>query len=364
MRALFKGAGVKYLTAALLVSVVLGYSFYIHQKPERFDRVVSKRYLTIGCSIVSPKKELVWSLFSKVLCWYFDDGRFLASAGKELSFISKAGELIWKLDLEVHHQIKVYGETIYVLGRGAAVKEGRRVGFDVIHTLDFNGNILKTFSFAPHSKFSDPKYSFKKLMMGGYLRKLFSREKDHFHNLKIDYEGTHVNSFYKVPKGFVGEYKEFYKRVEFVANDTFGKKIFLIDDQLEKLEKTIEYQDISENLRLANIHDVQVLSSGKILIYLNDTPLDKVTKIMLYDPVLKDVEVLFEAMLLMFHLTNFCLLTLQRRPRWRSWRSRRPWRWPRRRSRRNERRQQSLGRSASSQGYLCRPRKGGCLGYP
>ena len=216
----------------------------------------------IGCSIYNKNLQVLRD-FAGSLCVFLPNGSFVQYIdGNGLSYLSKLGELIWHKKIFLHHQINLSNDSqsILVLANEYYVEDKVLTDFNSFIVFDLkNGRQLKKYSLYANRQKLNLKYNI--------YSKSFSRFVRIPGRTIPPREFLHSNSFYEIPSDLDSKIKSRIKNAQYVVN--FVKEgPFFLDKDL----KEIVWRPSISHLYKQSIHDVQLLSDGRLLFYSNEGP--------------------------------------------------------------------------------------------
>ncbi len=225
----------------------------------------------VGCSIQNEKLEVIRKYYGHI-CSFLPDGRFLVISRGGLSLVTSSNEVQWTIKGYFHHQINLAqnGKIILALSSKVKTVNGKRIRFDKLLRINFNGHVV--------SEFDMSKYP---LIFKPWEGKMKNDNEE-----EVDGEASHFNSFYEIPNNKISIANSAFSPGHLIANSLiYG--IFIFDSALNKILRQFKY----ENSNNHTVHDVQVEKDGFLLIYNNKNKNNKnlslFSSIDVYNPVEK-----------------------------------------------------------------------------
>lgn len=215
----------------------------------------------IGCGIYGMDTHAVFHR-AEDRCLFLDDGSLIASRSDTYSFYraDKTGKILWRHKIHSHHQMNFDLERKHVLLLTGKAREfnGRKIRFDRIEKYDLDGKLISAFDFFKNHK----------------LLIELSGKKPGFvwtvSNLKANpapFEFLHTNSVYEIPDNPTAAKIPAFQKGNFIVDVNGLELMFILDKKLEKILWHLKQK--APPGEEASYHDVQVLPSGKMLIYNN-----------------------------------------------------------------------------------------------
>lgn len=228
--------------------------------------------IVVGCSVLDLKGELIKTLPGR-LCQFFENGSYLTAIEAKLKLIDKNNSVLWEIPLVAHHQMEMSADRkrVLVLARSKVTIKKKELEQDVFHVVNLEGKILHETTAAE-------------------LMKQANRKEEELTNKEL----SHFNSFHEIPPlENTDSLPDYIRAGNFVLNARFLGTFFVSSD----LKKVLHFLPL-KNSHLHNTHDVQVLSSGKLLYFNNRKAENNVqelsSSIDLYDFSSQKTESLFE----------------------------------------------------------------------
>jgi hypothetical protein len=193
-------------------------------------------------------------LFPGKFCTFLSDGHFLTVDNNGISLFNQKSERKWLVPGHFHHQLNMSedGQRILVMGSELILMSGRQIRVDKFMVIAMDGKVLHEISATELFKQAKVEPS------------LWKANPDAVEYLKTDLEISHANSFYEIPleqRSSLGRY------VINIRNDG----IFFLDEDFKSLK---EHFKLSSSFT-HQVHDVQVLKNGKILLFNNLNAINK-----------------------------------------------------------------------------------------
>lgn len=197
---------------------------------------LKKAHLVNGCVVLNwdgTREKVLPGSF----CQFFEDGSFLSGTDQGLKYISKDKEVKWEFKSHLHHQVNLSTDLKRILVMSSQYE---KIDFrvDKLIVLNREGEVLFT-------------QSARSLMQQVNAKAYHEKEM------------THFNSFYEIPE-IVGKVPSYIKKGNFIANSN-NVGVFILTPDLKKVLHFFKIPTSQDH----QIHDVQVLSSGK-MIYFNN----------------------------------------------------------------------------------------------
>lgn len=210
-----------------------------------------QRYFNLGCQVVGEDKQLYWESHFN-LCVYFEDGSYLASKNTSLIKFNSLNLPVWQMDLVVHHQMKKYGDEVYLLSEQIVAQPE--------HALNLREDLIIRLSMLDQSQkvidYTDFKLSNLKKPIKGQVPSRLNQGR------KV-IEKSHLNSIHRIPSSPLQKSYPMFQPGYFLLTDAINSQISVVDKEFDKIiwTKTFDFQ--------SQIHDAQVLKNGKILVFMN-----------------------------------------------------------------------------------------------
>lgn len=215
-----------------------------------------KYFLVEGCNVFPQQGPPVLILPGK-FCQFYEDGSFISATSSSIRRFDKKQTLLWEKKMHIHHQVNLSVDKRSILTLSSEIKSiaGKLVRVDQLIKMDLNGQILNTVSSDELIKIVKRPLSFKT------MPKFLIEELEN----KTTLELSHFNSFYEIPEIQKGiPVPSYIKQGNFVASST-SLGIFILSPDLKNV---LHHLSVSSSIR-NNIHDVQVLENGRILVFVN-----------------------------------------------------------------------------------------------
>ena len=117
--------------------------------PEFVDALKQQPHIVWPDCIITDIDGKILKKMIGYLCVPFSDGTYLSTNDKYLRFFSADNEIVNKLEIYPHHQLKTHSNDTRILAIGSKYSEykGKKNRFDVIYEISREGDILKEFDF-------------------------------------------------------------------------------------------------------------------------------------------------------------------------------------------------------------------------
>ncbi|NQY99672.1 MAG: hypothetical protein HRT45_03265 [Bdellovibrionales bacterium] len=252
------------------------------------SRITKKEHTVVGCRIYNSKGQRVW-VYKARFCLFLEDGSFISSNGYNLEKHSKEFELLWSRDLKVHHQVNWNSDKtkLLVISEDYHEYKGEKIKFDTLIIADSETG-------ATQQKYSlyEDRANIERLSPKGrgdstiHIPELVRRTPS------IKNQFSHLNSFYEIPDNESAKKDPVFSKGNFVINLNYKFMIAILDSKLERVIRVIHHSELDND---ESMHDVQVLSSGELLIYYNRSFRGDHSSLVKYDPIKKIMTTLFES---------------------------------------------------------------------
>lgn len=242
-------------------------------------------HFTIGCEIYGRGdhgKVNLLRRFPGELCLFADDGSLVLSEKDQIIRFDKDMKKLWSLPIQAHHQVNwsadrrailVIGSETIEIGSGSKVE---RVRSDALYVIDLKGKVQKRFSFF------EQRHQFNEKAWRAAMLRRYSSERawktaapghrPDFLELSrfkgASWELTHANSFYEIEAHDAEPVRKEFRRGNYIVNDISLMMAFVLSSDL----KRILWQKSLRKELWNMVHDVQVLPTGRLLLYDNGTP--------------------------------------------------------------------------------------------
>ncbi len=195
----------------------------------------------VGCSIFDPAGKLL-ELRSGWICGFYPNGARLVGDGYTLSFYDKTGDLIWSRDIHTHHNfIWDPEERAYLVIATKLIDLHTRS--DSVQMWSQDGKLLREFAFTDPAHFRPRPLRWDEWIFP-----------------KVTTEAMQIVSFYRIPRNVAGPPD--LRPGHFIASEVDGR-VFILDPQLKSITAL---KQLPQKL-VGPVADVQVLPSGRILLY-------------------------------------------------------------------------------------------------
>lgn len=236
---------------ATTVSIVALAALIFVWKFKSFELSSEQMFFDFGCSIIGEDKKLYWST-NFLHCIYFEDGSYLAAKNEELFFFDSMNFSVWKKPIAVHHQMKRYGNFIYLISE-EYVDQGVDKPWlrkDLLVRLSLEDLSVKTIDY------TDFKSTFKEL--GSLVR-----VRDRKHNGRSVIEKSHLNAINRIPNSKLSHIHPSLKEGNFILTDSSFSQVTVVSENFDEILWSVYFNFNSQ------LHDVQILDSGEVLAFLN-----------------------------------------------------------------------------------------------
>lgn len=240
------------------------------------DIAYNDYFLQVDCEIYDHKGDIV-ERKNVFLCHFFADGSWLGLKylNHKFGLYNSNNSTIWEKNVSAHHELFITRDyKILILASETGQLDGVKTRFDTLKIYDLKGNEISSWSFRDHVE------EFKKIL---------SQHKKNFFVLTPPrtlfpghQEFTHVNSFKEIPPNDLYPQLDYMKPGNYIVGVNCYNLFFIMNKALTRIEKVLNY---SSNDQMCGTHDAQVLSSGKILHYMNHDSKDRpASRLELFDP--------------------------------------------------------------------------------
>jgi hypothetical protein len=185
-------------------------------------------------------------------CFFLKDGRFFGSQNGFIYFWGSGGDLLWKKEVHVHHDIFVDEELerIFLVSGDlekipGKIKQRRA---DVIRGLNFQGEEIFAW------KILENKLQYESIL----------RKKLKLHENSSYFEFSHFNSVQEIPHTKLTQLNGAFKKGNILVNDFWNYFAFIIDKDTKKIVwHTRNYP------KQLQIHGLRLLKSGEMIFFRN-----------------------------------------------------------------------------------------------
>jgi hypothetical protein len=216
-----------------------------------------------GCRIYDSKIKLLKS-FPGERCLFLENGDFISSTATRVSYYAKNLEVKWTFEnVFFHHQMNLSHDKkhILLLGSEVLVEKEEKVRSDLFIVLGLDGKLFKQM---PFLQLIDKKSSdlSRINVPDKFLKPSGSTA-----------EVSHFNSFHEIPPLTPsGQKVKGIGAARYIVN-SLELGIYFLDEEL-KLVSHLKYADSFQHF----VHDVQVLPSGRLLLFNNNNSAAKTWK--------------------------------------------------------------------------------------
>lgn len=204
-----------------------------------------------NCELLSFDQKFK-KVFPGRFCLFLDDGHLVSADREGLKMYDKNQLLLWEVPGHFHHQINFSTDKKYILALSYH-KHSTHPETVVDHFLkiDLKGEIVSE---------QNAEFLFKQV---GFDFPKWSMHES-FHRFGFRYERSHFNSIYEVPSNLKSSDGGIFTPGSIIVN-SLRAGIFILDPEMKK----IVHHEILKNSEDHNIHDVQMLPSGEVLVFNN-----------------------------------------------------------------------------------------------
>lgn len=204
--------------------------------------------LETGCRLFNLKGDLI-KTFPGDVCLYFDDGKLLTAKDAGLDLYDKGFKHLWHLPGHFHHGLALSNDKKKILAMASDFvkykKNKQRI--DKLMVVSLDGKILHQ-------------------VLSSTLLKQLKTEPNIRRSDINDVEISHFNSLYEIPATKVQSELPYVKEGNFIANSR-DDGLFVLSPDLQKVEF---FKMLPQSVR-HQVHDAQILETGKLLIFNNLT---------------------------------------------------------------------------------------------
>lgn len=220
------------------------------------SKIEDPSYNVLGCYIIDNQGSLLWSLPGGERCVFFEDGSLVAAIDNQLVMYDKDLKTLWRKYIFNHHQLNRSGNTLLVMSDEHLLENNELVRYDVLHVIDFSGNILNTFKVSQFKDTWYPKSEKQYWILSSPYKK---------NDQMVKKEFSHFNSFYSIPANSAESKSSVFSEGNYIVSDCRGK-IFILSKDLKKV--LWEIGNVEE--MTLRTHDAQFTEQGKIIYYYNN----------------------------------------------------------------------------------------------
>lgn len=212
------------------------------------------KYYINGCEIYEAQ-TLKKRIFPGVVCAFADNGIIYSATETHLRAFGIQNEVLWEITGHFHHQLNFSQDKKVLLALSSSKVQNSKKAWsraDKLMVISLQGKVLREMEFA----------AIKTQTNIAELSVPLSGELADIH--KVYSEISHFNSFYEIPDLAQSKARSYLKEASYVVNGlTHG--IFFIDSDLKKVLRHHVYGHSQGH----QVHDVQVLPDGNLLLYNN-----------------------------------------------------------------------------------------------
>jgi hypothetical protein len=194
-------------------------------------------------------------------CIFFPDGSLTTGSNERLARVGPDGIKKWARPIDTHHVMSLSedGKKLLVMTRSLRKVKGQRVRFDKLALYDLDGKELAAFDFYNH------RGEIEKRLSKDKRGKLLVIPDDPTRHVPDDVklEFSHANAFAEIPENAAAGKNPAFAKGNFIVNG-LGQNVFILDKGLRKILWSMELG--------YSAHDVQVLPSGRLMLYRNSSP--------------------------------------------------------------------------------------------
>lgn len=223
-------------------------------------------YFTYLCKIYNRNGHIVDQRNNWIFCDFLSDGKLLATNPYkgQVSLFDKNNTVLWTSDEYIHHDLKFTPDKLYWVGLLSEIIKNKKNEYrsDCAIKRDLMNNHIGRWCVSEHLT--------ELSALGFKLTPTFVINT--FLGQKFTHEITHANSIYEIPDNPSSSKNPAFSKGNYIINFYGDSHLVVILDK--NLEKILWYQDAS-NLTLdgktykTDLHDVQVLENGHILLFAN-----------------------------------------------------------------------------------------------
>ncbi len=202
--------------------------------------------------VIEKEKFSVSQKLPCSFCYFLQDGRFFGSQNGVIYFWSGLGELIWKKEMHVHHDVYFdeEQEIIYLVSGEIDRKHGKKKPKRTDKIIGINYSGEEVFSWRLKDNLSQ---------LGSILGK-----KIELHENEYFFEYTHFNSVQALPETKLGKINKAFKKGNILVNDFWNYFAFIIDRETKQI--VWHTGDYPKQLQ---IHSLRLLNSGEMVFFRN-----------------------------------------------------------------------------------------------
>ncbi len=220
----------------------------------------NKRLYLASCYILDHRFEIIKLLSNHWTCQVKEDGGWYATDNRSLSNYDATGKILWKLEGDYHHQIRVLNQKEVIVLKATAHRiEGQLIHYDLVQILSAkSGRVLREFSLYKELEVN-------KGLKGSHLDKKLLPIAPFMNSYKegVRFEKTHLNS--------ISLHKD-----QIVVNELRGVA-FVLDKNLKFL-KFVDFPT-HKKMKFYAAHDFQILEPQNYLFFSNFSHGEKTFKI-------------------------------------------------------------------------------------
>lgn len=212
-----------------------------------------------GCRVFDPQGARLRD-FPGQICLFFDNGSFVSRQPNGLSLYTKEKEVLWTLPGYYHHMLSLSPDKTKILALLSEVitVDGVRHKYDFFQVISLDGKVLHqghSKDYLEHLKLP----TLKRPTMGPLAV-----------DMPSDFEATHFNSIYEIPPVKNPKAHPALRKMGKYVLSGLGHGMFVVSEDL----KTVALFNPLKHSEQANVHDIQVMESGQVLLF-NNQPSDK-----------------------------------------------------------------------------------------
>lgn len=212
----------------------------------------------IGCGIYDSHGKAIRVSPGK-RCLFFPDGGFISTDGVSVTRYGPNLDILWHVKSHNHHLVRPMSDQDFLIG-GSDVRFflGKITRFDVLQKWNRNGKIVRSFNFYDHLadlRAADPTIELNHVVN-------FDWDADNLPG--VEREFSHLNSAYEIPENPTAGVIPAFRKGNIIVNVNIVSRVFILDKDLRQILWTLKYMKGQ-----SNVHDVQVLPNGHLLVYNN-----------------------------------------------------------------------------------------------
>lgn len=218
----------------------------------------------IECKIIDMKGKIIKNVGAS-RCIFLPDGNVVAGSYNKLIFYYPNMTKKWEKKINTHHQLNLSIDEKQILVMSSTVHKIKNTNtrFDNFIIYDFDGNIIKQSDFFDQQKeilkrtAADRRRTYQ---IGDSLKK---------HAPGADVEFSHANSFYEIDENSISDKHPAFKKGNYIININLLGLVIIMDSNLKTILWSMPqytHKELSPSW-----HDVNVLKSGSLLVFNNNS---------------------------------------------------------------------------------------------